>query len=116
LRERFGSPNDALIVPGVGYEDLRKGRDLFVEVSMEVTREVPEACFIRVENFDPGRGLPGHLVFPGYDADTDRYYAGANIYGLTFREDPFPSVGRKPWMSHCRYGLAAFRVCRSGGG
>jgi glycosyltransferase involved in cell wall biosynthesis len=103
LRERFGLPDDALIVLGVGYADLRKGIDLFVEAGIEVVREVREACFIWVGNFDSGlkqeledtisnRGLSGHFIFPGYDVDTDQYYAGADIYALTSREDPFPSV------------------------
>jgi glycosyltransferase involved in cell wall biosynthesis len=103
LRERFGLSSDALIVLGVGYADLRKGIDLYVEVGMEVIREIPEAYFIWVGNFDSGlrremedvirkSGLSGHFIFPGYDADTDRYYAGADIYALTSREDPFPSV------------------------
>ena len=37
-------------------------------------------------------GFENHFIFPGLDCDSDIYYAGADIYALTSREDPFPSV------------------------
>lgn len=37
-------------------------------------------------------GLSSHFVFAGLDFDTDDYFAGADVYALTSREDPFPSV------------------------
>ena len=37
-------------------------------------------------------GLAGHFHFPGRESDTDPWYAAADVYALTSREDPFPSV------------------------
>ena len=33
-----------------------------------------------------------HFYFPGDESDTDLFYAGADLYAMTSREDPFPSV------------------------
>jgi len=32
------------------------------------------------------------FIFPGWDFESDIYFAGSDIYALTSREDPFPSV------------------------
>ena len=103
LRKRFGLPDDALIVLGVGYADHRKGIDLFVETGTRVIREIDTAFFIWLGHFDLSlkpeidatilrAGLSDRFIFPGLEADTRDYYAGADVYALTSREDPFPSV------------------------
>ena len=33
-----------------------------------------------------------NFIFPGYRDDTDLFFAGADVYALTSREDPFPAV------------------------
>jgi len=103
LRKRFGLPVGAQIVLGVGYADHRKGIDLFVETGTRVIREIDSAYFIWLGHFDLNlkpeiddtllrAGLSDHFIFPGLKANTDDYYAGADVYALTSREDPFPSV------------------------
>lgn len=103
LRERLGIPAESEIVLCVGYADHRKGIDLFTDIGKQVMRARRNAHFLWVGHFDAAleegiqaairdAGLEGRFHFPGIDPDTDLYYAGSDVYALTSREDPFPSV------------------------
>ena len=103
LRQDLGVPASARVVLGVGYADRRKGIDLFVEVGIRVMRVRDDTHFLWVGHFDAtleagiresvrAAGLEHRFHFPGMTRDTDAYYAGADLYALTSREDPFPSV------------------------
>jgi len=103
LREKLGIPTKAEIVLCVGYADHRKGIDLFTDIGKHVMRARRNVHFLWVGHFDPAleegvhaaindAGLEGRFHFPGIDPDTDLYYAGSDVYALTSREDPFPSV------------------------
>ncbi|KQZ56370.1 hypothetical protein ASD53_12525 [Lysobacter sp. Root559] len=103
LRDELGLAQDAEIVLCVGYADLRKGVDLFVQVAERVCRERAAAHFVWVGHPDVSierevrasvarAGLADRLHFIGRRSNTDHYYAGADLYALTSREDPYPSV------------------------
>lgn len=103
LRERLGIASEAEIVVGVGYADLRKGIDLFVEVGIEACRARKHVVFVWVGNLDASleqnaleriaaEGLLSRFVFTGHEPETDIFFAGADMYAMTSREDPFPSV------------------------
>jgi glycosyltransferase involved in cell wall biosynthesis/GT2 family glycosyltransferase len=103
LRDRLGISLDAKVVLAVGYADHRKGFDLFVDAGLRILDQMPDAHFVWVGHFDAALeasarrdiakfGREDHFHFPGIDFDTDDYYAGADAYALTSREDPFPSV------------------------
>ena len=103
LRQKLCVPQSAKIVLCVGYADHRKGVDLFVEIGKQVMRERDDVHFLWVGHFDvtmeagireaiAAADLESRFHFPGIDPDTDLYYAGSDIYALTSREDPFPSV------------------------
>ncbi len=103
LRARLGIDADARIVLGVGYADQRKGIDRFIKAGMRVLRADARVHCVWVGHWDtacedPVRraiaasGYQSRFHFPGRQADTDPYYAGADVYALTSREDPFPSV------------------------
>jgi len=105
LRKQLKLPRKAAIVLGVGYADHRKGVDLFLDAGLEVLASVRHAYMVWVGHWDKemeehvlqklekvGRGARSHFVFPGRQDDTDLFYAGADAYALTSREDPFPSV------------------------
>ena len=103
LRRKLALPDDARIVLGVGYADLRKGVDLFVEAARVIVASDPRHHLVWVGHFDRllepeirarvvQLNLHENVHFPGHTADIDDYYAGADIFGLTSREDPFPSV------------------------
>lgn len=102
LRERLHLPRDAKIVLGVGYADFRKGVDMFVQAAAELV-DRDDVYFVWVGHWESEakanadaivgqHGLQRKVVFTGLDADTDLYYAGADVLALTSREDPFPSV------------------------
>jgi glycosyltransferase involved in cell wall biosynthesis len=103
LRERLGLQSNVRIVLGVGFGDHRKGIDLFVEIGEQVMADRPDVVFIWVGSFE-GKlkedlfdrirrsRYSNRYIFPGFSTDTDLFYAGSDIYALTSREDPFPSV------------------------
>jgi SAM-dependent methyltransferase len=103
LRERFGLAPSARIVLGVGYADQRKGIDLFVRAGLALAQADPDVVMMWVGHWDArmeqdvrkdlaASPHAGRFVLPGLDTDTDVFYAGADVYALTSREDPFPSV------------------------
>lgn len=103
LARRLGLEPDAQVVLAVGFGDHRKGFDLFVAAGLRVCRVNPRVHLVWVGAIDPSleaealrriddAGLLGRFVFTGHAADTDPFYAGADLYALTSREDPFPSV------------------------
>lgn len=103
LKVKLKLPTHAQIVLSIGYADQRKGIDLFVDIGMEVLKKNNKIYFIWIGNFDlilkekifekiKNSNLADHFIFPGQTFETDIYYASANVYALTSREDPFPSV------------------------
>jgi glycosyltransferase involved in cell wall biosynthesis len=103
LRQRLGLRPDALIVLSVGYADLRKGADLFIDIGERLICQDARIHMVWLGHLDSGlesklrskikaSGFSEHFHFPGRDTDTDPYYAGSDLYALTSREDPFPSV------------------------
>ncbi|MFY2763408.1 glycoside hydrolase family 99-like domain-containing protein [Arenimonas sp. MALMAid1274] len=102
LRARLGIDPAAKVVVSVGYADLRKGVDLLAEAAVLLT-DVPDLHFVWVGHRDVSvqervddvlrlGGMQSRFHFVGLDFDTDDYYAGADVYALASREDPFPSV------------------------
>lgn len=104
LREKLRLPADSQIVLGVGHADHRKGVDLFVEAGLALGESHPNAFWVWVGHWEHGMHraiartlashseLEGRFIFPGLQADTDIFYGGADVFALTSREDPFPSV------------------------
>lgn len=103
LRKELGLNESDRIVLGVGYGDHRKGVDLFVEAGLQVIKAHPDTYFVWVGHWESrmralieqrltDAGLTDHFLFVGRKDDTDIYYAAADLYALTSREDPFPSV------------------------
>lgn len=104
LRAMVGLPRSAKIILGVGYADHRKGIDLFVAAGLKLQQAQPDAHWVWIGHWDNAmqasvqRTLSeypetaGHFHFPGLQTDTDLFYDGADVFALTSREDPFPSV------------------------
>jgi glycosyltransferase involved in cell wall biosynthesis len=103
LRDELGVVGDAQIVLGVGYADRRKGVDLFVQAGLQVALRCPRVHFVWVGHWEPsmdelvqsmlrGSAYRERFHFVGRKNDTDLYYAGADVYALSSREDPFPTV------------------------
>lgn len=103
LRAKLKLPDDARIVLAVGYADRRKGVDLLLNAAAICCNRDPLLHFVWVGHTDTSLArenaaaiakgnLQPRFHFVGMDFETDDYYAGADIYALTSREDPFPSV------------------------
>jgi glycosyltransferase involved in cell wall biosynthesis len=103
LRQRLSLSEDAKIVLSVGYADRRKGVDLLAKAATVCAEKERNLHFVWVGHHDPGAVIEATEIlraaaceerfhFVGLDFDTDDYYAGADVYALTSREDPFPSV------------------------
>jgi glycosyltransferase involved in cell wall biosynthesis len=91
------------IVLSVGYGDHRKGMDLFVDAIIEASRRDPTIAGVWVGHADDrllsaqverirNAGLSENFRFTGRTPDPRRFYSAADIFALTSREDPFPSV------------------------
>ena len=95
------------LVIGVGFADFRKGADLFARVAQQVVAVRPQVRFVWVgardhsadalERLDPALDAAlssGALLMVGQQTPerTQRFYAASDLYLLTSREDPFPSV------------------------
>jgi O-antigen biosynthesis protein len=104
LRGMLGIPANSQVVLGVGFADHRKGVDLFVEAGVRMAHRMPLAHWLWVGHWDGemqariearlgGLGdLHKRFIFAGQQSDTEPYYTGADVFALTSREDPFPSV------------------------
>ena len=104
LRLEFGLPDDASVVLAVGFADHRKGADYFVEMAGLLVKEDRRIHFVWLGHCDPEVSctiealakeqpeLSRHIHFIGRRDDTSLYYAGADVFALTSREDPFPCV------------------------
>ena len=103
LRAHFGLGPDAHIVLCVGFGDRRKGIDLFIEIGERVLAADDKAVFLwlgeleiplrpEIESKVAASRFPDRFLFPGFQSQTDDFYAGADVYALTSREDPYPTV------------------------
>lgn len=103
LRKFLSVPADAKIVICVGFADYRKGADIFIHVAQEVIQNNSNVYFIWIGHTDIifippmqrsiiDNGLKEKIRFIGIQDDISMFYAGADLFLLTSREDPFPSV------------------------
>ena len=104
LRQKLNLPEKSTIVLGVGFADYRKGVDLFVAAGIAMAPRLPDTFWVWIGHWDKSmqheveKQLDAHaelrdqFVFPGLQKDTDLFYVGADVFALTSREDPFPSV------------------------
>jgi O-antigen biosynthesis protein len=102
-RDQFGIPADAPVILGVAAGDLRKGVDLWPVIARRVLSKHPTAFFVWVGPVEPSLlfwlshdweaiGHKDRLIMPGATRDLQPFYAMADVFLLTSREDPFPSV------------------------
>lgn len=103
VREELGIPPECKIVMCAGYADRRKGFDLFVRIGIEVMQRRPDVYFLWVGHHERGffeqslaladeAGLRERFLFTGLVEEPQPYYLASDLYALTSREDPFPSV------------------------
>lgn len=103
IRKQLGLAPDARIILCVGYADHRKGLDLFADTCIGVMANDPHAVAVWVGHADHAllaeardafrnAGLEERFRFTGLVDNPQDYFTAADVYALTSREDPFPSV------------------------
>lgn len=103
LRRRFGISENASLVIAAGYGDMRKGIDLFVAIGARVMSADAGAHFLWAGGVAPEKqaevsaavqasGFANRFTFAPFEPDLAPFYAGADVFALTSREDPFPTV------------------------
>lgn len=103
VRKQLGIPASAKLVINVGYADLRKGFDRFIEVGQALAAERDDVWFVWIGNLaaDMERwvlpdvrnsAFADRFHFVGHVDEIERWYAEADVFFLSAREDPFPSV------------------------
>jgi glycosyltransferase involved in cell wall biosynthesis len=108
------------LVIGVGFGDYRKGVDLFIEAGLTVMESRKDVAFLWVGDLEPqmqemkkqlltGNKYEKNFYFVGKQSDPMRYYTAADIYLLTSREDPFPTVVMEAMYSYLP--VVAFDGC-----
>lgn len=100
LKEKYDIPDENHIILNVGMGEKRKGFDLFFDVSKKLDENYTFIWVGSLDNEMEQEFLPKikeqkNFILPGYISDVDelmRYYDGSDLFLLTSREDPFPSV------------------------
>ena len=103
VRAELGIPMDAPLVLAAGFGDRRKGPDLFIQAGNAALEGNPAIHFVWVGDLHQDFEMivkrllhaapsPEHFHFIARTREVSRYFAAADLYLLTSREDPFPSV------------------------
>lgn len=102
LLARHKIPTDAIVVLNVGYGDHRKGIDLFIDIAARAVPQRGNLYFLWLGDIAPecadvvaqkvASACSERIVFAPFSRDPAPYYDGADVFALTSREDPFPSV------------------------
>ena len=101
LKEKLNISQNSKIVLGVGYGDKRKGIDLFIDIANKISKKNKNIYFIWIGPIDTNyvskvcssESLRNkNLIFENFTNDLEKYYLSSDLYLLTSREDPFPSV------------------------
>ena len=112
LRTRLGIPKDELLLVGMGYGDLRKGFDLFLQLwrtlqsrvnGRSVSAAAPartacgsatsiHRCASICRPSSTWRWHRAAFIFRGNVQNAPDYLSAADAFVLTSREDPLPSV------------------------
>lgn len=102
-RAKLRLSSDAKLIINVGYADMRKGFDVFLRIARLLCAKRPDVHFVWVgagtsdatlwQMADiAATGFGDRIRITGYIDNVADYYAAADAYFLTSREDPFPSV------------------------
>jgi len=127
VRNEFGLPLESKIVLGCGTVDMRKGVDLFLQVAKRIINndetkksnvvflwigDIYDKKFERWLTHDAMiYGVTDNFILANLRENTSQYFAAADVFALTSREDPFPMVN----MEALSFGLPVVAFDKSGG-
>lgn len=108
---KYGIKEDQKLVLGVGFADHRKGVDLFVKSALDSISKNENVTYMWIGDVEPGmekqcKEIIGEsankskIIFAGKQTDPMLYYTAADIFLLTSREDPFPTVVMEAMYSY----------------
>jgi glycosyltransferase involved in cell wall biosynthesis len=96
---------DAFVIGSSGLAYWRKGKDLFIQLALEVNKRLPDRSIhflwtgqmkqkegYRLQHDIDHAGLEGKVHFVGQVSNPLQYYSAMDIFVLMSREDPFPLV------------------------
>ncbi len=103
VRNELNLPPKAKIIINAGYADLRKGFDLFVNLAKELVHKDSSFHFLWIGDIElslkhwyksdmEGSQLAGHFHNISFTNEISKYLSAADLFAITSREDPFPSV------------------------
>jgi glycosyltransferase involved in cell wall biosynthesis len=120
IRQQLAIEADAPLVIGCGSIERRKGTDLFLDTAKQVLKRLSPAHFLwmggtpesvaEMRRIAAASNLSRFVHFPGSKPNVAAYFAAADLFLLTSREDPFPLVV----MEAALYGIPI--VCFEGSG
>ena len=100
--EELRVPDSGTLCIGGGSHNWRKGADLFVQLARIVSQRCPDAYFawiggsdrdvLEIEHDIRLAGLGENVRFTGAVPKSADYFAAADVFILTSREDPYPLV------------------------
>jgi len=102
IRGELGISSDAKVVLNVGFADLRKGFDIFLQIARQMIAERPDVHFVwagaieqemeRWVQSDLDAALEKRIHLIGFTDKMADYYSASDCLFLSSREDPYPSV------------------------
>jgi len=104
VRRKWNLPDKAVIILNVGFADYRKGFDIFIEIGKKIIKQENNVYFVWVGNYEKmiyakmiktiNQNELDYFIFPGFIDKSDllKFYIASDIFLLSSREDPFPSV------------------------
>jgi glycosyltransferase involved in cell wall biosynthesis len=104
VRKSLKVSDDDILVVSSGTVDLRKGADLFIQVAFKALKKRPNLKFVWVGMYNDewlrhltaidahNLGISDSVQFTGEKTNPIDYFASADIFLMTSREDPFPLV------------------------
>lgn len=103
LRTRLGLSDSAKIITNVGFADLRKGFDIFVNVAKVLVGQDSDYHFLWIGDIEQNLKhwlksdmesslLKDNFHNISFTNEISLYLEGSDCFAMTSREDPFPSV------------------------
>jgi len=103
LRKKLGISESEKLIINVGYADLRKGFDLFIQTARQAMQDHPNWHFAWIGNLHSdmrawvqkdleNSDFRERVHLPGFIAGNTDHFSAADALLLTSREDPYPTV------------------------